>query len=75
MTDHVDCPPELIDPPPCDCCGVPSTYRRGSMWHGRALICVPCFWIWYHPDWARSTKPEEIKAERLRRFGLRDVPP
>ena len=74
MSDHVDNPLELIDPAPCDCCGVPSTYRRSSIWHGLGRICAPCFWIWYDPDWADSTKPEEIKAERLERYGTRDVP-
>jgi hypothetical protein len=73
MTDHVDNPPELIDPAPCDCCGVPSSYRRGSMWHGRDLICKACFFIWYDgPANIDMTNREQIKAERLRLYGTRD---
>ena len=75
ITDHVDAPPELMqdtDKPSCDCCGVPSSYRRGSIWHGQHLICKACFYIWYDPNWADPTKPASIRKERLKRFGTRD---
>lgn len=70
MTDHVNAPPELMEPPPCDCCGVPSTDRRGSIWHQPYRICLPCFALWY--DYGMISQVR-IKAERLRRYGTRDV--
>lgn len=73
MTDHIDAPPELMPLEACDCCGVASSYLRGSVWHGRARICAACFYIWYEPNSADPTKPSEIKAERLKRYGDVDV--
>lgn len=71
-TDHTGYPPELIEPPACDCCGVPSSYRRGSIWTGLSLICLPCFVIWYD---AGVTKIAAIRATRLRKYGRADVLP
>jgi hypothetical protein len=60
-----DAPPELE---PCDCCGVPVAYRRGSIWHGSDRICRPCFYIWYDGN-VDSTSRAAIRAERLRIYG------
>jgi hypothetical protein len=75
MPDHVDAPPELMPLEPCDCCGIPSSYRRGSLWHGRSLICLACFIVWYDPDKGETdaTDPASIRRERLWRFGDGDV--
>jgi len=70
MADHVDAPPELMPLEPCDCCGVPSSYRRSSMWHGRSRICYACFIFWYEYGY---TEPEKLKAYRLARIGTIDV--
>lgn len=69
MTDHLDAPPELMPLEACDCCGVPSSYRRGSIWHGQSLICIACFVIWY--EYA-ITNPKELRSERLRLCGTED---
>jgi hypothetical protein len=53
----------------CDCCGVPSSYRRGSIWHGQSLICIACFVLWYEYG---IVEPEKLKAERLRVCGTAD---
>lgn len=72
ITDHTDAPPELM---PCDCCDLPVSYRRASMWHGQSRICRPCFWTWYDPDRNIDvTDPAQVKAERLRKYGTRDYP-
>jgi hypothetical protein len=73
VSDHTDAPPELMPGEPCDCCGVPVSCRRGSMWHGSDRICRPCFWIWYDGN-VDSTDPAAIRAERLRIYGQRAVP-
>lgn len=71
MTDHVNAPAELMDPPACDCCGVPSTDRRTSIWHRPDWICHGCFHTWYETGLVNRKK---LKAERLKRYGTRDVP-
>lgn len=71
LMDHVDAPSELMDPPPCDCCGVPSTDRRSSIWHQPYRICHPCFWIWYEYGLVSQVR---IKAARLKRYGTQDIP-
>jgi hypothetical protein len=73
ITDHLDAPPELMPLRQCDCCGVPSSYLRRSIWHGRSSICAACFIIWYDPNKADPTDPASVKAERLERFGTVDV--
>lgn len=73
MTDHTDAPPELMPLEACDCCGVPSSYLRYSMWHGKHRICLACFIVWYDPSEADSTDPVSVKAERLKRFGMTHV--
>ena len=70
MTDHVNAPPELMPLEACDCCGVPSSYRCGSIWHRRHLICYACFILWYEFG---IIEQKELKAERLRRCGAVDV--
>jgi hypothetical protein len=70
VVDHLDNPPELMPLEPCDCCGVAVSYRRGSMWHGTAQICRPCFFIWYDTG---LTNPKAIRAERLGHFGTVDT--
>jgi hypothetical protein len=75
MTDHIDAPPELmpLEPmplEPCDCCGVPVSYRRGSIWHHGNRICRPCFYIWYDDA---EVWPARIKAIRLARYGTLDT--
>lgn len=70
MSDHVNSPEELMEPPKCDCCGVPSTYRRGSIWHDQDRICKPCFWIWYDYGFVHKV---EIKAKRLEQYGTQDI--
>lgn len=57
---------------PCDCCGVPVSYRRASLWHGVHRICRPCFVIW-HDD--GLVDPRAIKQRRLQIYGdAEDLP-
>jgi hypothetical protein len=71
--DHLDAPPELMSLPPCDCCGVPVSSRRGSPWHGQHRICSPCFFIWYDEG---IVNPAELKRRRLELYGTApDLPP
>ena len=70
MSDHLNAPPELMPLEACDCCGVPSSYLRGSMWHGQARICLACFFIWYDDG---LTDPAAIRALRLKRCGSVDI--
>ena len=72
MIDHDDAPPELMPLERCDCCRVEVSYRRGSIWHGQARICRPCFYIWYDGG---VVTPAEIRAERLRIYGTSDADP
>ncbi len=70
MTDHTDAPAELMPLEPCDCCGVPVSYRRGSIWHGSGRICRPCFYIWFDEGFTNRAR---IKALRLLRYGTADT--
>jgi hypothetical protein len=65
-------PPEQTTLTPCDCCGVPVSYRRGSIWHEADQICAPCFFIWYDGA-VDSRSRSSIKAERLRIYGQEDT--
>jgi hypothetical protein len=43
--------------------------RRGSIWHGRDLICRPCFWTWYEYGIVERV---ELATKRLELYGRRD---
>jgi hypothetical protein len=43
----------------CDCCQREVDYVRGSRWHGKARICLPCFYVWYD---CNMIEPEKIRA-------------
>jgi hypothetical protein len=63
MIDHADAPSELMPLEPCDCCGVPVSYRNAG-------ICRPCFYIWYDDG---LIKPADIRRVRLKRYGTADT--
>ena len=62
MSDHVDAPPE---PNRAIAAASQHLSPRLDLARQASDLCQPCFWIWYDPDWADSTKPEEIKRRAV----------
>lgn len=67
--DRTSSPPTASDDEAatCDCCERVVARVRSSMWHGKARICLACFFVWYDPsEDIDVTDPAQIKAAVLR---------